>query len=439
MKRFLISLLLIILLMPALFASRVELSFPALAGKSAQVYYFRGLALDSLPVVLNGQGKGEALLPDGYYGFIQIALQGTGSVECIGGEDLLIVEADTSLISRETVRFSASPENDFFMRMFDAKSQNIRRRSWIDAGMQLYGKGADGSSDLYPTLLAESQRIDRQAANIEEQIIQSNLYASKLLRIITFLDDMQTAILSGRIEAGGFSSYLQKDMDWDALYHAGQFWRYVHETYLRLFAQAPNLSQTEKEQRYVDSLSPLFGQLSEPLRSALLETAYTVCEQAGWGTAQAAIVAYISDNNIETDARNENLARMLAAGKTLPGMAAPKLKGLASDEFRGISIVIFYESGCDQCVTQLGELQKYYERLRNTGIEVISVAADADPRVFKYHSAAFPWPQKLCDYKGFGGDNFVNYAVIGTPTIFVLADGIIIGRYATLADTKLLK
>jgi len=52
---------------------------------------------------------------------------------------------------------------------------------------------------------------------------------------------------------------------------------------------------------------------------------------------------------------------------------------------------------------------------------------------------ALPWTEKLCDLKGFEGEYFKKYGVIGTPTIFVLdKDKTITGKYAHLSDANLL-
>ncbi|GHU59816.1 hypothetical protein FACS189411_17020 [Bacteroidia bacterium] len=413
---------------------QIELYFPALAGQSARIYYFEGNRPDSLSFALDRQGKGNTELPAGYKGFIQLSIPGAGMIECIGGEPLLRIESDEAHISKENVRFPDSKENVFFYRLFEEKSLNIYRQAWIERGGRLYKPG----SDVYKSLEKEKEKIRKQASAIESEIAKTDLYASKLLRIIGFADDIQTAANTPEASTAALASYLQKDMDWEALYTAGRFWRYVQEDYLRLFEQIPVVSQKEKEIQYVESVSPLFGQLKEPMRSAFLETVYTICEQIGWETAKNHILSYISDNKIEIDAQSENLKRTLAAGKTMPGKPAPEIKGLPAGQ-QGITIVMFYESGCDNCITQLEELKKHYARLRNTGIQVISVSADMDPRVFEYHSKSFPWPDKLCDYKGFMGENYINYAIMATPTLYVTGNGIIIGRYASLSETGLLK
>jgi hypothetical protein len=80
-------------------------------------------------------------------------------------------------------------------------------------------------------------------------------------------------------------------------------------------------------------------------------------------------------------------------------------------------------------------LKKQYAFLQQKGIRVITLSADESEEVFEYHSKNFPWKDKLCDYKGFGGENFLKYGIVGTPTFYFIAkDGTILGRYAILTE-----
>jgi hypothetical protein len=48
-------------------------------------------------------------------------------------------------------------------------------------------------------------------------------------------------------------------------------------------------------------------------------------------------------------------------------------------------------------------------------------------------AAAFPWKDTYCNLEGFNGVNFKNYAVTGTPTMFVLdSKGVILKKIATI-------
>jgi len=78
-------------------------------------------------------------------------------------------------------------------------------------------------------------------------------------------------------------------------------------------------------------------------------------------------------------------------------------------------------------------LIKEYKTLKAKGLKVISISTDTSEEVFKYHSEKFPWKDKLCDYKGFKGENFVRYGVFGTPTLYYIdKNGKVVDRKAKL-------
>ena len=63
------------------------------------------------------------------------------------------------------------------------------------------------------------------------------------------------------------------------------------------------------------------------------------------------------------------------------------------------------------------------------------ISADKDKNIFENTTQQFPWSNKYCDFAGFEGDNFKNYGVIGSPTIYLIDENKIIeGRYARLED-----
>ena len=83
------------------------------------------------------------------------------------------------------------------------------------------------------------------------------------------------------------------------------------------------------------------------------------------------------------------------------------------------TLVVFYLSGCGPCEETLNSLKANYKDLTQKGVRIISLAADTDEAVFKNTSFQFPWADKFCNLDGMNGENLKNYAVIGTPTLFL--------------------
>ena len=84
------------------------------------------------------------------------------------------------------------------------------------------------------------------------------------------------------------------------------------------------------------------------------------------------------------------------------------------------TLLLFYKSGCGPCETTIETLKTNYTKLLAKGLKIIALSSDTDETEFKTTSATFPWQDTFCDLEGTNGVNFKNYAVIGTPTMYLL-------------------
>ena len=97
------------------------------------------------------------------------------------------------------------------------------------------------------------------------------------------------------------------------------------------------------------------------------------------------------------------------------------------------TLLLFYQSDCGPCKQTIAALKEHYSNLVAKGIKIVALSADTDPQVFKDSAAAFPWKDTYCNLEGFNGVNFKNYAVTGTPTMFILDNkGILLKKIATI-------
>ncbi|MFV0311995.1 MAG: peroxiredoxin family protein [Dysgonomonas sp.] len=101
------------------------------------------------------------------------------------------------------------------------------------------------------------------------------------------------------------------------------------------------------------------------------------------------------------------------------------------------TLLVFYQPDCENCHTQIDRLINDYPKLKKQNIRIVSISSDTNKDVFAGDVKRFPWPDsdKLCDYKGFAGINFVRYGIMSTPTFFLLDEkGAVIKRYALITD-----
>ena len=81
------------------------------------------------------------------------------------------------------------------------------------------------------------------------------------------------------------------------------------------------------------------------------------------------------------------------------------------------------------------ELLQKYKLLKEKGIRVITLSADEGEQLYKNASKDYPWPDRYFDFEGKQGVNFKNYAVKGTPNLYILdKKGIIIKKMATMKE-----
>jgi thiol-disulfide isomerase/thioredoxin len=153
-------------------------------------------------------------------------------------------------------------------------------------------------------------------------------------------------------------------------------------------------------------------------------------EQFGLDKAAEEIAVYVYELGI---ANNKQISRMVSTANLI-GKKAPALAGLPEQTLQGkTSILLFYSSDCGHCEEQLKALIEKYPELNAKGIQVISISADYAEEIYKTFSDLIPWKNKLCDFNGKEGVNFINYGVVNTPTFYLInKEGIVQVRYATL-------
>lgn len=153
--------------------------------------------------------------------------------------------------------------------------------------------------------------------------------------------------------------------------------------------------------------------LVQALCNALLED--------GREEAATILAAHSRGYYIEQGTQSEVALRMLRQ-VTLPGQTAPRIAGLDTGGQPANQLVVFYESDCGNCLVLLEELTKCYPGLQKQGVQVITISVDTAPEVYQGLTSTFPWPDKVCDFRGFYGENPKQWGVSATPAIYRVND-----------------
>lgn len=118
---------------------------------------------------------------------------------------------------------------------------------------------------------------------------------------------------------------------------------------------------------------------------------------------------------------NPEIAARLLTSTLLPGLQAPAIAELAPvSKQPPYTILLFHESTCRTCQILVEEIGQKYRRLCEMGVRVVSVSTDKSEKAWTQYAATLPWPDKLCDYRGFYSPNMVAWGVAATPTLFLI-------------------
>lgn len=228
-----------------------------------------------------------------------------------------------------------------------------------------------------------------------------SLYASRIYDILTCLTTKT------RLEQ---EEFISKKLDFKDLYTSG-FWQLMLETYYQAFSTDDTLL-LNTTQLILDKTEDII------VRRELTQSLILLFSRYG-------------KDNLLMELGSEYL--------TIPinGKPAPELVTDGMPIQPKSCLIFFYDSDCGLCHYEMRQLIDKYEFLNNdhNQIEVVSVAADTDKNVSEQTASKMPWKNKLCDLKGFNGENFENYGIVGTPTLILVdKEGIVRGRYMRLSE-----
>lgn len=260
----------------------------------------------------------------------------------------------------------------------------------------------------------------------------TTLYAFHFIQLISYMQQVnkvayQRTSLDEKLNTRLFA---KEKLDMNRLY-SSSIWQHIID----------GLTKTAPSQEILgnDMVQILKRIDNQEVFEHLADNLITITEQYGWDDAFDIIVPYIKESG-RIEVPQGNMFYAFALAKLKRGSVPPPLIGLKrsildSDAER--TLIVFYQSDCDNCHAQMESLINEYPKLKGMNVRIISVSADSDQASFTKDSKRYPWndEDKLCDLKGFGGKNFINYGIMSTP-VFILLDKKkkVIKRYARITE-----
>lgn len=114
--------------------------------------------------------------------------------------------------------------------------------------------------------------------------------------------------------------------------------------------------------------------------------------------------------------------------KTIDGQA------IKTDDFAGKFVIVdFFATWCKPCVAELPQLEKYYGKYHDHGLEVVTISIDADRGTLDsfLETHQLPWPVIYDDAQTLEDKLQMKYGVLSLPTVLLLnKEGVVVSLEA---------
>jgi len=408
--------------------------------KQALLVAVHGVRKDTLGAILldqNGKGSFAFKNKQAQAGLVNLTIKDKAYLSydfVLSPKESPTLICDMEYVYAQNTKILNSPENDGLNRWFDNVVQYKKRLGLNQELSKLYKP-----EDLFlEKLVTEKQTVEKKLQNIMDSINQSTLFAGKYMQFKLAQEEKLAKVWESDEQRTIAKNYF-KQIDFDALYGSSMWFAIINASIEAYVKESPYHQTFGAD--VVENLKRIKNQ---QVYENFIDAAISVTEKFSWTKDQDAIVAFIiKDNRVKNPTgKLEKIIQsyQLAIGKKSPDLT---LTGnittttvLKTDALNSkYTLLLFYQSDCGHCETAIATLKTNYKDLVARGIKIISIAGDLEPATFTKTVASFPWAAKYLDVGGMNGVNFKNYAVIGTPTMYVLdSKGFILSKMATITE-----
>jgi thiol-disulfide isomerase/thioredoxin len=427
-------------------AQTITLEFPYFAGQTYEFTIFQGdnrikLKEDSIPK----GGKVQLTIPENYKGYKGMAQWYLTNSATGGGLDLIINNEDfsvsclDSIPTIESIIYRNTQENIFDKSNYKKQQKLFEKHDAMLATKRAY----EPKSNFYKLAEEEYASIVRQYDTYSNDLKQSPLFAAKFRQIVNLTMGIGTIItLDEKEKANNINTFITNELDFSVLYTSNH-WGGIINSWTEI-----QIKVLKDDAKMVADVITILNRIkSDAVYTDFVVNLTKELTKAGKDNALFALIPTIKNSKRLLNYEGVlNIFKQDLSGK-VPDLTFVTYNGtkeaknqvttvLKTDDLKSkFTLLVFYKSGCGPCEETMKGLTDNYKAITKKGIKIITIAADTDEKVFKDTSLPHPWHDKYCDFEGMNGINFKNYAVIGTPTMYVLdSKGIILSRLATINE-----
>lgn len=448
-----ITTLILVLLSTFIFSQTIEIEFPKFAGKTYEFIIFQGdksvKLYDKDTIPKSGLIKLE--IPKEYApysGMCRWLITGTKEG---GGLDMAIpgysfkVSCLSDLPNEKNIIYTGFDAVNELNRLHKEQQTIIDKYETISKAVKLYTP----QHKLHRILSKEKEKQRKVFIQFSKDLKKNKNYNACFLPILNLTKGISDKLTDDYDEKAKFvNDYIVNELNYNHLYTSGH-WTGIIQSWVQIHAQLYN----DKE-RFVNDFRYINSRISD------------VKIYTDWvGKVTYFLTKFSKDEFIDAIAplvinsgkiTSYEGKTMQVYQKSLIGMQAAdliitqhigklednihknsilKYKDL-SNEIYDKFLLIFYQSGCGSCEELMQKLPEKYQSLKEKRIKIITISGDESEQNFNI-SSTYPWEDKYCDFQGITGINFKNYAVIATPTMFLIdKNGIIEKKITSLDEIK---
>jgi thiol-disulfide isomerase/thioredoxin len=427
------------------FSQSISMDFPAFAGKTYDFIIFQGSKQETVQQdTIPANGKFTLTIPKQYApytGMCRWLITGTAQG---GGLDMAIPGYDFSVTC-----LSDTPDtNNIVYTGFNAvnelnslntqQQQIIEKFAVVSKASVLYAE----NKKLYTIFNKEKIKQKEAFENFNKQLKSNPSFNARFLPIVNLIKGIPPHLTANEAEkAAVYNQFITKDLNFNDLYVSGHWTAIIRDW----VGYQSNMVQDTAQ--FVKDFKLISDRITNPTQYTdfVGKLTYYLTTYGKDNYVAAIANAVVGSGKVNAYAGSLQVYIKATMGKQAPDIVIKENVGsekevnlvntlLKTDAFESkYTLLLFYQSDCGPCKQTIAALKEHYSNLVGKSIKIVALSADTDPQVFKDNAAAFPWKDTYCNLEGFNGVNFKNYAVTGTPTMFVLdSKGILLKKIATI-------
>ncbi|SMO72790.1 Peroxiredoxin [Chryseobacterium rhizoplanae] len=417
----------------------VSMYFPHFAGKTYDFILFQGKDTKVQKGTIPADGRFTLEVPkelSPYTGMSRWLITGTQEG---GGLDMIIpghnfsVECTSAIPDNKNIIYKNNDENSFLNSRYSAQKSIVDRFVAMNMVIKAYPKD-DKNYSLYQKELAiQKDRYTGFQKNLEK----NKDYASGFLQTVNLTNGLGGALKENEEDnRKEILRTITENISWTSLYSSGHW-----DGVIAIF------TDLEEKKDGGQIFTTDFKRIGDRISDNKLYTEFT--DRITYYLTQSGndnIIAKLSPIVLGSGKITSYNGILSVYQKATPGNKAPDLTISSFENGSNVAkkidftdaqyqktLLVFYLSDCGHCETEMKMLAEKQGDLLKSKIRLIAISGDTDQKVFKDGVDKLQWKATLsCDLQGMKGDNFMNYGVHATPTLFVIDQrGNIVTREST--------